>query len=394
MTGSTRPALPTARINVADALEAAVTNDQEFRDTYGKGVPAQMDFEEVDWNQPGAAQNAEGATKGISLTRVEDGHWDPSNPRDFYFLTTEGGDTTTSPDLPGVSRNGGGLWRLRFRDIEHPLKGATLTLLLDGSEKPYLSKPDNMAIDTHGNLLIQEDPGGNDAVARILAYDIASGRRGVVAQFDPALFSAAANAGTSPPAPRTTDEESSGIIDGKGTFGDGTFLFDAQVHRSNPDPELVEEGQLLLLDVQDFEAVYSGRPISSGGGDTGPAGPKGDPGPKGDQGPQGPTGNGQPGPAGPQGPKGESGAPGPRGPAGVDASKVKVTCRIKRKKVTCKVAFSKSRSVSRARLIRKGKTVATGRLVKGRASLKAKKQIRKGSYVLLVAGKRVSLRIS
>jgi secreted PhoX family phosphatase len=62
-----------------------------------------------------------------------------------------------------TGRDGGGLWRLRFANIENPSLGGTLQLLLDGTEEiaagePKLNKPDNMAIDTHGNLLIQEDP--------------------------------------------------------------------------------------------------------------------------------------------------------------------------------------------------------------------------------------------
>ena len=52
-----------------------------------------------------------------------------------------------------------------------------------------MNKPDNMAIDTHGNLLIQEDPGNVNHLARIVAYRISDGALGVVARFDPALFS-------------------------------------------------------------------------------------------------------------------------------------------------------------------------------------------------------------
>jgi len=114
-----------------------------------------------------------------------------------------------------------------------------------------------MTIDDDGNLLIQEDPGRNPQLARIVAYDIETGRRGVLAEFDPALFAPATPGGSD--AVITTDEESSGIIDTSDFLDNGTFLFDAQVHKANADPELVEEGQLLLLEVDSFRRVYDIR---------------------------------------------------------------------------------------------------------------------------------------
>ena len=190
--------------------------------------------------------------------------WDPRHPNDFYFVTTEGGQTSgTGLD----ARDGGGLWRLRFDDIDRPFAGATLTLLLDGSEslggtEPKFNKPDNLGIDRHGNLLIQEDPGGNNHVARIIAYRLKDGALGVVARFDEARFGPAASGS---PAFLTIDEESSGIVDGEAAFGKGTFLFDAQVHTATGLPagtgpgtvqEFVERGQLLLLKVRDWDEVY------------------------------------------------------------------------------------------------------------------------------------------
>ena len=233
---------------VLDVLDESVATDAQFRATVGKGNPVEFDLSEVDWDQSGAGQNAEAAQDGLSLNRIEDGVWDPKNPEAFYFLTTEGGDTT--PSEPGISRDGGGLWKLEFEDIEHPELGGTIELLLDGSEPPFLNKPDNMDMDSKGNLLLQEDPGNNGHLARIVAYDTGTGARGVVAEFDPELFAAGS------PSLITIDEESSGIIDASHLIGAGWFLFDAQIHRASPNPANVELGQLLAMKVDKFRRVY------------------------------------------------------------------------------------------------------------------------------------------
>ena len=239
---------------VPDILDETVTNDVTFRAKYGKGTAAPFDLAEIDWDQSGLRQNVEASADGLTLNRIEDGAWDPRNPNDFWFVTTEGG---KGADVPTgtTGRDGGGLWKMTFEDIEHPQLGGTLTLMLDGSEAPLLNKPDNMDIDRHGNLLIQEDPGNNVSLARIVAYEIDTGKRGVVARFDPAQFAPVTPGGTD--APFTIDEESSGIIDAKEVLGDGWFLLDAQIHKAHPDPALVEHGQLLAMRVKDFDAVYT-----------------------------------------------------------------------------------------------------------------------------------------
>jgi secreted PhoX family phosphatase len=68
-------------------------------------------------------QALETASGGNTTTfnRPEDGAWDPSNPNDFYFVTTA--------SFTGNSR----LWRLRFNDRSNPAAGGTIDMLLDGS---------------------------------------------------------------------------------------------------------------------------------------------------------------------------------------------------------------------------------------------------------------------
>jgi hypothetical protein len=234
--------------SVLDLVDETVSTDAQFRAKYGTHTPAEFDLAEVDWDQSGARQNAEGAAEGLSLNRIEDGAWDPRHPDTFYALTTEGGNTT--PNEPPITRDGGGLWKVTFEDIEHPRLGGTIELVLDGSEPPFLNKPDNMDIDRHGNLLIQEDPGNNGHVARIVAYDSHTGALGVVAAFDPDKFAVGS------PNLITIDEESSGIIDARDVIGPRWFVFDAQVHKASPNPASVELGQLLAMKVKSFRKVY------------------------------------------------------------------------------------------------------------------------------------------
>lgn len=238
---------------VLDLADEAVATDAQFRAKYGKGVPVEFDLgseEIVDWDSSGARQNAEAAAKGLTLNRIEDGAFDPRRPNDFYFVTTEGSPGVV-PSEPSVTRDGGGVWRIRFVDVDRPELGGTIELLLDGSEAPYLNKPDNVGMDDKGNFLIQEDPGNNAQLARIIAYDVDTGARGVVAEFDPAFFRTGGSGFL------TQDEESSGIIDAREVLGRGWFLFDAQVHKASAAPAEVELGQLMALHVRKFADVYT-----------------------------------------------------------------------------------------------------------------------------------------
>ncbi|MEV6982821.1 alkaline phosphatase PhoX [Sphaerisporangium sp. NPDC051017] len=254
--------LTNGTLGVIDVASHAVATDAEFRAKYGKNAPVKVTVNQLDWTVNGKQQNIDAEKAGLSLNRIEDGAFDPNRPNDYYFVTTAGGDST--PAQAGVPRNGGGLWRLRFADIERPEKGGTLTLLLDGSEAPYLNMPDNIAIDHEGNLLLQEDPGNNPHISRVLAYRIKDGALGVLAQFDPKRFAPNAD----PASFLTTDEESSGIIDASDLLGEGTFLLDAQVHTAKglaagtgpgTVEEYVENGQLLTLTVKSWKSVYAAK---------------------------------------------------------------------------------------------------------------------------------------
>jgi hypothetical protein len=263
---------------LAATADAPVANDYEIRAKYGKNKPFAVTFAAVDIKANGKAQNVEANTKGIELARVEDGHFDPKKPNDFYFVTTQSdseptglkvvGATTPNPATPTVSRDGGALWRLRFVDANKPFLGSTLELLLDGSEDIYMSKPDNITVDSLGNVLIQEDPGNNAHLARIVSYRISDGKVGTIARFKADYFTTGATGFI------TSDEESSGIVDVSAelrtskTDKASYFMFVAQIHatpaKSRPDMDAtdatlakaIEGGQWYILKITNWTDVY------------------------------------------------------------------------------------------------------------------------------------------
>ena len=170
------------------------------------------------------------APKGTGFNRPEDAAWDPSDPSKLYFVTTA--------SFTGKSR----LWRLNFADPANPAAGGTIDMLLDGTEGQHML--DNLTVDRRGRVLVQEDPGGNPYLARIYRYDVRSDTLTTVAEHDPERF---LPGGEHPFL--TQDEESSGIVDVSAILGAGWYLGDVQAHYAQPDPELVEGGQLFALHV-------------------------------------------------------------------------------------------------------------------------------------------------
>ena len=255
-----------------------IANDNAFRAKYGKNKPVAVEFKKTIWNADIATQQKDHAAQGTEMSRIEDGEWDPSNPNVFYFITTESNKdaaaTKPNPAEPTISRDGGALWRLTFVDGQKPELGAKLEMLLDGSESPYFSKPDNMALTANGIVMIQEDPGNNAHVSRIFAFRPSDSKISVVAEFNKDYFAAGAAQ------LMTIDEESSGIINvtnllAKSDDKNSYFFFNAQVHtagaaaarpdlpsKSAPrkaaiDKATVEGGAYYLLTITDWNAVFS-----------------------------------------------------------------------------------------------------------------------------------------
>jgi secreted PhoX family phosphatase len=161
------------------------------------------------------------------FNRPEDASWDPTNPNVFYFVTTN------AIDAP--SR----LWRLTFADVRNPAAGGRIEMVLDGTEGQLMM--DNITVDDRGNVLIQEDVGGNAHIGKVFKYFPDSDTLTEVAHHDENRFA--------PGAPNflTIDEESSGIIPAP-FLGEGWYLLDVQAHYAT-DAETVEGGQLLALHV-------------------------------------------------------------------------------------------------------------------------------------------------
>ncbi len=254
--------------------------EADFRAQVGKGKETSVSFAAVDATVNGVAQNKAAALVGTSLARVEDGAFDPNDARNYYFVTTESnGDkaaTALDPNNKLVTkRDGGALWKLRLTDAKNPALGGKITMLLDGSEAPYMNKPDNIEVDGYGNILIQEDPGNNAQIERMFAYRIADGKIAVVSQFNDKMFSkAAADASFI-----TEDEEQSGVVNVTSllrknkTDKNFYYVLNAQVHatgaallKARPDitnadeqtvlARAIEAGQVYLLTIADWSAVY------------------------------------------------------------------------------------------------------------------------------------------
>ncbi len=176
-----------------------------------------------------------------SFSRPEDGCWDPNNPNDFYFVTTDQLDQVSDGVGSQVGRSR--LWRLRFANISSPQLGGTIEAVLNGTEG--INMLDNIGVDKFGHLILQEDVGNNAHNGKIWQYDITTDNLTLISKHDPARFG---DIGVPASAPFTQDEESSGVIDVSSILGPGMFLLVDQAHYSAGMPtDVVEGGQLLAM---------------------------------------------------------------------------------------------------------------------------------------------------
>lgn len=206
-------------------------------------------------------------TSSTVFSRPEDGAWNPANPREFYFNTTDRLDTATAtgtnPTLGstgtanqvGMSR----VWRLTFDDLANPQLGGRIDLMIDGAKGDQkVQMLDNLAVGANGRVYLNEDPGNSTYIGKVWSYDPATDTLVQLAKFDPARWGDLAINGGTPGgiAPQTNDKESSAIVDVTHLFphaaDEVVLLTTAQDHSTNPlvaTPSSVEGGQLLLLRV-------------------------------------------------------------------------------------------------------------------------------------------------
>lgn len=235
-----------------DANESTVTSGERF-----ELVPLSDQT-----NQPTfQALQTESINNSITqFRRVEDGHFDPTNPNVFYFVTTDA--------FAGSTR----LWKLTFDDIAQPEAGGVIEIAFDSPAAVPGEMFDNMTVNANGDVLLQEDPGNTSYVARVWQFDASSGDLIELAQHNPALFGAA-NLDLYPAIPgiqSTLDEESSGIIDLSHILGPGYYLADVQAHYSftattDPTGELVQAGQLLVINTGAATAELSDGTLTIAG---------------------------------------------------------------------------------------------------------------------------------
>ncbi len=180
---------------------------------------------------------------GTTFLRPEDGAWDPANPADFYFVTT---DRIDSIPYGGTQVGRSRLFRLRFNDVSNVLAGGTIEALLDGTD--VMNMGDNITVfnDLQGGtrVIITEDPGNSPQNAKHLLYTVATDTLDVMIECDKARFGDWG--GLAATAPFNQDEEVSGVIDARDTLGLGWFWTNIQCHYNIPG-ELAQGGQLLAF---------------------------------------------------------------------------------------------------------------------------------------------------
>ena len=193
-------------------------------------------------------------TASTAFSRPEDGAWNPMNPSEFWFVTTDRLDTLS--DGVGSQIGQTRLWKLAFDDITDPSLGGSIDLVLDGPtvNGQKVNMFDNMGFnETTGTIILQEDVGGTAHNSKVWEYDPKTDRLTQLLMHDSSRFG---DLGVSRTSPYSNDEESSGVIDVTSFFVSDPnerrynqyYLVTDQAHYTTGiTTAQVEGGQLLLI---------------------------------------------------------------------------------------------------------------------------------------------------
>ncbi|NCY24330.1 MAG: calcium-binding protein [Alphaproteobacteria bacterium] len=171
---------------------------------------------------------------------------DDTTPGQVYMYVGTKQSTGSTLDKAGLTN--GSLYGVKADFRTHA------TALLDGTEGQVMF--DNLTVSPDGTLVLQEDPGGFAAAAKIWHYDPNTDKLTEIARHDSARFGdSVGGTVTLPTAPFTNDDETSGVIDVTDLFGSAStkaFLVVSQAHYAFPGAngtEVVEGGQLQLMTI-------------------------------------------------------------------------------------------------------------------------------------------------
>ena len=206
-------------------------------------------------------------TTSTVFSRPEDGAWNPLNPREYYFVTTDRLDQVA--DGVGTQIGQTRLWRLTFDDIRNPDLGGKIDLLINGRSvgSDKVNMFDNITVNENsGVIVLVEDVGNAAHNGKMWVYDPSTDQLTRVANHDPARFGGIGMAAT---APFNQDEEASGVLDVSSILGAGRYLYVTQAHYAPAanTAEVVEGGQLQIARIPFPVAEEKDRCKGSGWGD-------------------------------------------------------------------------------------------------------------------------------
>jgi Bacterial protein of unknown function (DUF839) len=198
-------------------------------------------------------ENAADIVGAFGFVRIEDGAFDEAHPNEFFFVTT-GGNALEGNSL-------GRLYSLRLNPV-NPLRTPSLHVIYNADRVVAAGgdiaiSPDN--VDTSQRFLMVNE-GGSGRTAAVLsakARDLSVWRFALTdldwtSRVD--VSTATRVAQVNPPgrdgiAVPINTWEPSGVLDGSGSFGDGSWLQDVQAHppTTQPATNTVQDGQLVLM---------------------------------------------------------------------------------------------------------------------------------------------------